>query len=62
MKHKSIWKGLQVKLVFYAGASLILSLLTEGILALLLYLMSTVLGVSQGENPYLAEDMAQNSI
>lgn len=62
MKHKSIWKGLQVKLVFYAGASLILALLTEGILALLLYLMSTVLGVSQGENPYLVEDMAQSSI
>ena len=48
MKH-NIWKSLRMKLVLYGTASLLLAAATEGILALLLYLMSTVLGVS-GQN------------
>lgn len=48
MKH-NIWKSLRMKLVLYGTASLLLAVATEGILALLLYLMSTVLGVS-GQN------------
>ena len=46
MKH-NIWKSLRMKLVLYGTASLLLAAATEGILALLLYLMSTVLGVSR---------------
>lgn len=48
MKH-NIWKSLRMKLVLYGTASLLLAAATEGIMALLLYLMSTVLGVS-GQN------------
>ncbi|WP_337473311.1 HAMP domain-containing sensor histidine kinase [Jutongia sp.] len=51
MKH-NIWKSLRMKLVLYGTASLLLAAATEGILALLLYLMSTVLGVSRQNSLY----------
>lgn len=51
MKH-NIWKSLRMKLVLYGTASLLLAAATEGILALLLYLMSTVLGVSRQNSVY----------
>lgn len=51
MKH-NIWKSLRMKLVLYGTASLLLAVATEGILALLLYLMSTVLGVSRQNSLY----------
>lgn len=51
MKH-NIWKSLRMKLVLYGTASLLLAAATEGILALLLYLMSTVLGVSSQNSLY----------
>lgn len=41
-----------MKLVLYGTASLLLAAATEGILALLLYLMSTVLGVSRQNSLY----------
>ena len=51
MKH-NIWKSLRMKLVLYGTASLLLAGATEGILAMLLYLMSTVLGVSRQNSVY----------
>jgi len=51
LKH-NIWKSLRMKLVLYGTASLLLAAATEGILALLLYLMSTVLGVSRQNSLY----------
>ena len=51
MKH-NIWKSLRMMLVLYGTASLLLAAATEGILALLLYLMSTVLGVSRQNSLY----------
>ena len=51
MKH-NIWKSLLMKLVFYGTASLLLAAATEGIMALLQYLMSTVLGVSRQNSLY----------
>lgn len=46
MKH-NIWNSLRAKLVLYSVASLMLAFLTESLLAAALYVMSTVLGVSQ---------------
>ncbi len=46
------WKSLRIKLVGYGTASLILAAVTEGILASLLYLVSTVLGVSGRDSVY----------
>ncbi len=46
------WKSLRIKLVWYGTASLILAAVTEGILASLLYLVSTVLGVSGRDSVY----------
>ncbi len=54
MKH-SIWKSLRLKLVLYGAASLLLAGVTESILAMLLYLMSTVLGVSRQDTVYQAD-------
>lgn len=51
MRH-NIWKSLRTKLVLYGTASLVLAAATEGILAMLLYLVSTVLGVSGGDSVY----------
>ena len=54
MKH-SIWKSLRLKLVLYGAVSLLLAGVTESILAMLLYLMSTVLGVSRQDTVYQAD-------
>lgn len=57
MKH-NIWNSLRAKLVLYSVASLVLAFITESLMAGLLYIMSTMLGVSRsgyGESKYDAE-------